>query len=170
MKKNILVAGIGNEYRSDDKAGKIICDLIKDAINGTPLEVLIDFKKLSGEGAELIENWQGYHNVFITDASQSVNEPGRIRRIDTSKTPLEPDFFHYSSHNFSLAEAVELARHINMLPQNLVIYAVEGKNFSSGEDMTFEVEVSCLKAARKILEEISFINSGIRENLKLVIE
>ncbi len=157
MKKNILLTGIGNEFRSDDKAGKFVCDLIQDAINGSPLEKLIEIRKLSGEGAELIESWNGYENVYIVDAAQFVNNPGKLTRINTSEVPLKSDYFHYSSHNFSLAEATELARHIGMLPDNLVVYAIEGKNFSSGTEMTFEVEVSCLKAARMILEEISFL-------------
>ena len=157
MKTKILVIGIGNEYRSDDRAGKFTCDLVEDAIKGSPLEHMIDIRKLSGEGAELMENWKGYQNVYIIDAAQFVSSPGKLTRIDSSETPLRSDYFHYSTHSFSLAEAAELARHIGMLPENLVIYAIEGRNFSSGTDMTYEVEISCIKTARMILEEISLL-------------
>ncbi|MEO8512445.1 MAG: hydrogenase maturation protease [Ignavibacteria bacterium] len=161
MKKNILLIGIGNEFRSDDRAGKFVCELVKDAIKGSPLEHLIEIEKLSGEGAELIESWKDYENVYIADAAQHVSETGKLRRIETSEDSLKPDYFHYSSHSFSLAEAAELSRQMGMLPSNLVIYSIEGGNFGSGTDMSFEVEVSCLKAARMILEEISFLKERV---------
>ncbi|MBI5726208.1 MAG: hypothetical protein HY965_00020, partial [Ignavibacteriales bacterium] len=32
--KKILVAGIGNSFRCDDRAGLLVCDLIEDALKG----------------------------------------------------------------------------------------------------------------------------------------
>lgn len=155
-KKSILVAGIGNSFRCDDRAGLLVSDFISDAINGTPFEALIDVKKLSGEGAELMQEWAGYDCVFIADASRSFGNPGLLTRIDAANTSLKQDYFHYSSHNFSLAEAVELARQLGNLPPKLIVYAIEGKNFSFGVNVTFDVEVSCMDAARKIVNEIVY--------------
>lgn len=155
--KKILVAGIGNSFRCDDRAGLLVCDLIEDALNGSPLNPVIEIKKLSGEGAELIQEWENYKIVFLADASRNFGNPGKITRIDTADTPLQQDYFHYSSHNFSLAEAVELARRINRLPERLIVYAIEGDNFSYGLDLSYEVELACLSTARKILEEIIYI-------------
>jgi len=156
LKKKILIAGIGNSFRSDDKAGLLVCDLVSDALTGTPFNSLLDIKKLSGEGAELIDQWEGYETVYIADASQVSGNPGKVTRIDASTTPLQSDYFHYSSHNFSLAEAVELARHINKLPAKLVVFAVEGVNFGYGVELSFEVQVSCMNIARNILNEIFY--------------
>jgi len=160
-KKSILVAGIGNSFRCDDRAGLLVIDFISDAINYTPFEALIDVKKLSGEGAELIQEWEGYDQVYLVDASQSFGSPGKLTRIDTQTSPLKQDYFHYSSHNFSLAEAVELSRQLGDLPKKLIVYAIEGINFSSGINITYEVEISCMDAARKILDEIIFISEKI---------
>lgn len=160
-KKSILVAGIGNSFRCDDRAGLLVSDFIRDAINYTPFEALIDVKKLSGEGAELIQAWEGYDCVYLVDASQSFGNPGKLTRIDTRKSPLKQDYFHYSSHNFSLAEAVELSRELGNLPHKLIVYAIEGFNFGSGQNVTFEVEISCMDAARKILHEIIYVSEKI---------
>lgn len=154
--KRILVAGIGNSFRSDDRAGLLVCDLINDAIVNTPLNSLLDIKKLSGEGVELMQEWEGYDLIFLADASRSSGSAGRVTRIDSSNTPLQQDYFNYSSHNFSLAEAVELSRQLGTLPKRLIVYAIEGKNFSHGVEITDEVEFSCSNTARKILEEIAF--------------
>ena len=133
-----------------------MCDLINDAIVNTPLNSRIDIKKLSGEGVELMQEWEGYDLIFLADASRSSGSAGRVTRIDSSSTPLQQDYFNYSSHNFSLAEAVELSRQLGTLPKRLIVYAIEGKNFSHGVEITDEVEFSCSNTARKILEEIAF--------------
>jgi len=156
-KKNILVAGIGNSFRCDDRAGLLVVDFIADAIKYTPFDALIELKKLSGEGAELIHEWEGYDSVYLVDASQPFGTPGKLTRIDTRTSQLKQDYFHYSSHNFSLAEAVELSRQLGSLPDKLVVFAIEGINFSTGLNVTFEVEISCMDAARKILDEIIYI-------------
>ena len=157
MKKRILIAGIGNSFRSDDKAGLLVCDLVSDALTGTPFNALIDIKRLSGEGAELMDEWQGYEAVYIADASQIFGNPGKVTRIDASTTPLQQDYFHYSSHNFSLAEAVELARHLDRLPPKLIVFAIEGLNFGFGVELSYEVQVSCMNVARNILNEIFYV-------------
>jgi len=157
LKKKILITGIGNSFRSDDKAGLLVCDLVSDALTGTPFNALIDIKRLSGEGAELMDEWQGYEAVYIADASQIFGNPGKVTRIDASTTPLQQDYFHYSSHNFSLAEAVELARHLDRLPPKLIVFAIEGLNFGFGVELSYEVQVSCMNVARNILNEIFYV-------------
>lgn len=157
MKKKILIAGIGNSFRSDDKAGLLVCDLVSDALTGTPFNALIDIKRLSGEGAELMDEWQGYDAVYIADASQIFGNPGKVTKIDASTTHLQQDYFHYSSHNFSLAESVELARHLDRLPPKLTVFAIEGLNFGFGVELSYEVQVSCMDVARNILNEIFYV-------------
>lgn len=166
MKTKILIAGIGNSFRSDDKAGLLVCDLVSDALTGTPFKALIDIKQLSGEGAELMDEWQGYDAVYVADASQIFGNPGKVTRIDASTTPLQSDYFHYSSHNFSLAEAVELARHLDKLPQKLVVFAIEGQNFGFGVELSYEVQVSCMNVARNILNEIFYMPEKVYDYIK----
>jgi hydrogenase maturation protease len=153
VNKKILIIGIGNDFRCDDRIGLYVCDLIRDAISGNPMVKNVDIAKLSGEGTELMDKWNGYDSVIIADASQHKGNPGKITRLDVSSTGLTPDYFHYSTHSFSLAEAVELSRNLARLPRNLVIYAIEGMNFSTGRDLTMEVELAGLKTARNIIRE-----------------
>ena len=87
-KKRILVAGIGNSFRCDDRAGLLISEFVSDAISCTPFEAVIEVKKLSGEGAELMQEWEGYECVYLADASQAFGNPGKLTRIDAHSTPL----------------------------------------------------------------------------------
>ncbi|MFN4152349.1 MAG: hypothetical protein ACK4IX_15520, partial [Candidatus Sericytochromatia bacterium] len=59
-------------------------------------------------------------------------------------------FFNYSTHAFSLAESIELSRVLGELPDNLIIYGIEGKNFSTGQNVSKEVEKSIYDVVNKI--------------------
>jgi hydrogenase maturation protease len=144
LRKTLLI-GIGNEYRSDDGVGLVVAREIHEK-----LIPLITVKEESGEGAALMEAWQGFQNVFIVDAVSSGAMPGTIFRIDANKETVPAKFFHYSTHAFSVAEAIELARVLNVLPPNLIIYGIEGNNFNAGTTISFPVQ----QAAHKIIEQI----------------
>src|SRR3972149_2149869 len=108
---HVLVIGVGNEYRGDDGLGLFAVRQIK-AKNLSNVTVI----ETSGEGAALIETWRSAGIVIAIDAVQSGAKAGTIHRFDASVEPLPGDFFHYSTHAFSLAEGIELARVLNLLP------------------------------------------------------
>lgn len=142
---NMLVIGVGNEYRGDDGVGILIARRLQAQMPEN-VDVLIQ----SGEGAALMETWKGAENVIIVDAVHSGAPPGTVFRLDAGSQPLPSNFFHYSTHAFSVAEAVELSRALQQLPDNLMVYGIEGKTFDAGAALSPEVEV----AARKVTEQI----------------
>jgi hydrogenase maturation protease len=141
----VLAIGIGNEYRQDDGAGLIVARrLQKQGIDH--LTVI----EQTGEGSTLMEAWKDAERVILVDAVHSGGAPGTIYRLDARAQPIPAKFFHYSTHAFSVAEAIELARALNQLPPHLIIYGIEGKNFSAGEGLSLEVE----RAAREVAESV----------------
>jgi hydrogenase maturation protease len=144
----VLVIGVGNRFRSDDAAGLIVAGSITAK---TPSTVRVI--EQSGEGASLIDSWKGSDSVVIIDATSSGSEPGTIHRFDVSTTPLPTKFFNYSTHAFSVAEAVELSRAMGMLPRKLIVYGIEGKNFSAGTSITPVVLRSIRRVLKMILSE-----------------
>jgi hydrogenase maturation protease len=145
----ILLIGIGNEYRSDDGVGLLV---VRGIRNKPLLDVTI--KEESGEGAALIDAWQGFQNVIIVDAVSSGANPGNIYRIKAEREHMPAKFFHYSTHAFSLAEAVELARVTGRLPVNLLVYGIEGKTFSAGTRISPVVQRAAKKVMEQILEDV----------------
>jgi hydrogenase maturation protease len=75
----------------------------------------------------------------LVDATSSGKPPGHIHCFDARHDPIPSEFFHYSTHAFSLAEAVELARVLDQLPPTLLVFGIEGKSFASGQGLTEEV-------------------------------
>jgi hydrogenase maturation protease len=144
-----LVIGLGNDYRGDDAVGHVVARRLK-AIAGDAVRVLEE----SGEGAALIETWRGADFVILIDAVHCGGTAGTIYRFDAKTEPIPGSFFHYSTHAFSVAEAVELARALNQLPGRLVVYGIEGKTFDAGVGLSPEVEAAADKVLRSVKEEL----------------
>ncbi len=144
-----LIIGLGNEYRSDDAAGLLVARRLQ-AIAGKIVAVL----EQSGEGAALMEAWQDAERVILIDAVRSGATAGTIHRLDAQAQPIPQQFFHYSTHAFSIAEAIELARALNRLPPCLIVYGIEGKTFAAGLTLSTEVASAVEEVTRRILVEL----------------
>jgi hydrogenase maturation protease len=109
----------------------------------------------SGDGTALMQTWRGAQRVFIVDAVSSRSAPGTIRRFDARDETIPTRFFHYSTHAFSLAEGLELARVLGQLPPRLVVYGVEGRDWSPGGELSEPVARAALEVAEAIVEELT---------------
>jgi len=144
-----LVIGIGNEYRGDDAAGRLVARRLKGS-----LPAGAQVRECSGESAALMEAWQGFDRVYLVDAVEFQQAPGAIHRIAAHEREMPRDFFHTSTHAFSLAEAIELARALDQLPPQVFVYGIEGRWFESGQKLTPAVADAIARVADRILEEL----------------
>lgn len=155
-RSRITVLGLGNEFRSDDGAGRVVARRLREAtLPGVAV------REESGEGAALMDAWKEADAVILVDAVQSGAAPGTIHRLDASRVPVPSRFFHYSTHAFSVAEAVELARALNQLPPRLIIYGVEGKDFAAGEKLSPEVAAAVDELLGRVRQEIQSILANL---------
>ncbi len=149
MATQILVIGIGNAYRRDDGAGLVAAQRLKKQSSGS-------FRVLehNGEGADLMDFWEGADAVILLDAVQSGAKPGTLHRWDASLQPLPARMFRGSSHAFSLVEAVEMARALGRLPQHLIVYGIESRNFKAGTGLSSDVEGAVSDLVQRVLQEV----------------
>jgi len=131
----ICIIGVGNEFRSDDGIGIHVARRLRK-LNLSHIEITDNVK----DGIELMELWKNKEYVIVIDAVSTVSEPGMIYRFNASKKPLPARFANRSSHTFSVAEAIELSRKLSQLPSKLIIYGIEGKDFSHGEELSDQVQ------------------------------
>lgn len=152
MGESVTIIGIGNEFRSDDALGlKVVRELrLSDTEN-------ISIVESDGDGAELIEMWEGRHRVIIVDAVSSGQKPGMLFRFDASSRSLPRTFSNTSSHLFGLAAAVELARELARLPSVLIIHGIEAATFDHGTDLSVPVADSLPKLVHAIRREIHLL-------------
>lgn len=154
MTERILIIGIGNAYRCDDGAGLAAADeLIRLGLSGA--EVI----QACGDGTSLIDAWVGRKHVVLIDATSSGAAPGMIHRIETTTQSLPANFSHHSTHSVSLAEAVELARVLNRLPERLTVLGIEGEDFRSGNTLSPAVRSAVNEVVRLICEELACTNT-----------
>lgn len=145
-----LIIGIGNEYRSDDAAGLLVARRLLQQTRDN-----VTLIEHSGEGAALMETWRSADAVILIDAVNSGAEAGTIHRLEAHAQPIPLRFFRYSTHAFSVAEAIELARALGELPRRLIVYGIEGKNFKAGEGLSGEVEIAVGDAVERVIRELA---------------
>jgi len=131
----MLVVGIGNPERGDDAVGLIAARRLREA-SLPGVEVI----ELSGVGVDLLEAWSGHLEVIIIDAVRSGAKVGTIHTFEAHLWPIPAEFFRSSTHTFCLAEAVELARALKLLPERLIVYGIEGERFEMGTRLSPSVE------------------------------
>jgi len=134
---SLLFLGVGNLYRADDGIGPLLAQRL--AGDKSLLKKKVDITPHSGEGASLMHIWEGADKVVIVDAMKSGGKVGELHRFDAIKQTLNHDVFRYSSHLFGLAEATEMARALGKLPKAMVIFGIEGVEFTFGAAMSPEV-------------------------------
>ena len=144
-----IFIGVGNPFRGDDGAGRAVVRRLHGEI---PPDVKV--MEETGDGAELLEAWKGVDCVILVDAVLSGAPPGTIHRLDARIEKLPGWFSHSSTHLFGIGEAIELARIMEELPAKLIVYGIEGLDFSPGTELSPEVAEVVPAAANLILQEI----------------
>lgn len=142
-----LVIGIGHPFRGDDAIGPRLAEALAGKVAA---EVIAHH----GEGADLMDRWQGFDRVILVDAMVSGAPPGTIREWDAVAATLPASLFPKGSHLFGLVEAVEMARLLGRLPQGMTVIGVEGKVFGMGEAMSPQVEHCLSELFERILSSL----------------
>ena len=94
---DILVIGIGNTFRRDDGAGVEVIRRLEQC--DTPG---VQINEQSGEGAALMSAWEDFSSVILVDAVSSGSPPGTIHLLKPMEKEIPSEFFHYSTHAFSV--------------------------------------------------------------------
>ena len=155
MAAPIVLIGVGNEYRSDDGVGLVaLRELSKKEFPKTRC------LESNGDGAALLEAWTDASTVILIDAVSSKAAPGMIYRFDALASPIPVTFSSQSTHAFGVAEAIELARTLHQLPLRLIVYAIEGKDFTAGLGLSPEVELAMHEVVERVAHEVSDLHGA----------
>jgi hydrogenase maturation protease len=124
------IIGYGNPDRGDDAAGIVAAERLR----------ALGFQTVicTGDALELVESWRGADDVILIDAVVTGAAPGTLHEFDDQQS-LPAGSSPASTHGLGLAEAVELARNLCLLPARFCVYGIEGKCFDSGTEISPEV-------------------------------
>ena len=161
----VLVAAVGNPDRGDDGVGPFVAQKLSNSLPaGAKLVVR------SGDIMSLIEDWAGIDAAILVDAAAPKGAPGRVHRIDLAEEKLPPELSFSSSHAFGIAEAIELARVLDLAPKRIIVYAIEGICFDAGAPFTPPVLRAAEEVADCIAGEVRYIlgtASGARDGIRV---
>jgi hydrogenase maturation protease len=127
-----LIIGVGNEYRGDDGVGPAVAHALDNGTLPAEVEVIVQ----SGEATALMTAWADATDVILIDAVAAQDSPGKIYRIEAHAKPIPEHFLSCSTHDFGVAAAIELARAVGQLPPRVIVYGVEGEDFSMGAQLS----------------------------------
>jgi hydrogenase maturation protease len=153
-----VIIGVGNPYRHDDGVGHAVARRLRDELGDAAV-----VREESGEGAALLEAWHGADAVYLLDAVSTGADAGTMVRCDAVSQPIPAVFFRHSSHAFSVAEAIELARALGQLPPRLIVYGVEGADFTAGVGLSSAVERAVEPVVCAVLDELGLVPSAARK-------
>lgn len=141
------IIGVGNPMRGDDGvAAAVVKRLQAENIPAMAFDV---------DGTELMDMWAGETQVIMVDAAVSGAAAGTVHRFEAHEEELPQNFFRHSTHQFGVAEAVEMARVLGRLPENVIIYGVEGADFALGAGLSRDVERAVDEVVLRIKSDIA---------------
>lgn len=150
MYSQVLIIGIGNEYRNDDGIGLLIAKEIKE--RQIPFVIV---KENYGDFTEMIELWRNFKNVILIDAVSSGAKPGTLYEFDLKEArQLFDERLNRFVHGFSFNKAIKLAEILNALPEKLMVFGVEGENFNYGQNISFNIKKSQSELVDRIVNLI----------------
>lgn len=127
----ICVIGVGNAWRGDDAVGLLAARRLRDQLDSS-----IEVMEAEGDGLALLDLMEGANHVLLIDAVKGGGRPGTCVRLDVSTEcrwgPVVPS----STHAMGIAESIELARALDRLPKQVVVYGVEIESVESGAPLS----------------------------------
>ena len=146
MEDRWLIIGIGSKYRCDDGVGPaVVAQLQRENVSA-------DLVLATGEGSELLRLWRDCRRVILVDAVQAAGNPGQLYRLDGRSDSIRSRFFNYSTHAFSLAEALALGKVLGQLPELVLVFGIEGRRFDFGETLSPEIEAAVDRVVTEICQ------------------
>lgn len=142
-----LILGIGNALRGDDGLGPHVA--LRLAAQG------LNARVHPGDGTGILDAMAETGHLILIDATHSGASPGTRTTLDAAAAPIPADFFHYSTHRFGVAEAVETARALALLPARVTLHGIEGADFSAGDKLSAPAAEAAEALISDLLEELA---------------
>ncbi|MGP8072512.1 MAG: hydrogenase maturation protease [Thermoplasmata archaeon] len=155
MTDRTLVIGVGNRHRRDDAVG-----LEAAARLGPRLGERARVVPFEGESTGLLELWKGVPLVVLVDAVPAQGQPGRIHRVEGRLAERLRGPTTSSTHGLSVGEVWQLGASLDQLPERLVVFAVEGEDFSPGVGLSPAVARSVDPVTDAVLHEVDAASTG----------
>ncbi|WP_018637918.1 hydrogenase maturation protease [Parafrankia elaeagni] len=151
----LKVIGVGNPYRGDDAAGVLVVRRLAAGRCPPGTEII----EHTGEPAGLLAAWAHADVVWLIDAAVFDAPPGTVHHAVITASHgspaeiLPPGLRGTSTHALGVADAVELAGVLGLLPPLLVIYAIRAADLTTGAVPSPPVDVAISRVTSLVESE-----------------
>jgi hydrogenase maturation protease len=152
-----LVIGVGNRHRHDDAVGLDAVERLRPRL--PPGVRVVAFE---GESTGLLDLWEGAGLVVLVDATAPTGRPGTVHRFEGDLAPFFAAPPPTSTHGLSVGEAWRLGGLLGRRPARLVVFGVEGAEFSPGIGLSAAVAASVDPVVEAVVREVG-TGGGVRE-------
>ena len=156
MTGEVVVIGVGNEFRGDDGAGPEVVTRLRARLPGGVRLVLSD-----GEPTAMLEAWTGASLAIVVDAVAG-RPPGTLRRLvfgQDAGAGGGSEAGVASSHGLGLETAFGLAAALGRLPGVLIVHCVLGADFSQRRGLSEPVAAAIGSLADAIVADVNAARS-----------
>lgn len=120
----IRIIGIGSPFGDDQIGWRVVEAIAKSALMNLLPADKVSMYTLDRPGISLIQYMQSAELIILIDAMRSKQcIPGTVKCLDVSH--LANVIETLSCHGFGVADALQLAKELNLLPPKLLIYGIE---------------------------------------------
>ena len=120
----IRVIGVGCEARGDDAVGLLVARLLRPYAHAD-----VEVCESAGDAGGLLDRLEGAERVVLVDAARGDRPAGTVERLPAG---IAPRSTATSTHGLGLAEALDLAGPLGLLPPLVQVYVVYGRRFEPG--------------------------------------
>lgn len=148
-----VVVGLGNDWRGDDVAGLAVARALRGHLPAGVTAI-----EHQGEPLGLLEAWERVEAAIVVDAAASGAPAGTVHRLHPLHPLHEPTcgwLRASSTHALGLLDVIELGRALERLPDHLIVYGIEGRDFAIGSGMTPEVARAVCRLTARLRDELS---------------
>jgi hydrogenase maturation protease len=150
LPQDVLVLGVGNPLMGDDGVGIRAIELLADC----DLPENIRIEEIGTPGWALGAWFENQSSVILIDAVQMGLEPGSWKKLDLRETKLLAQEPAFSLHQPDLANGLELAQELRLLPANLVLYGMEPADLIPGNPLSPLIEKNMPEFVNTIAKDI----------------
>jgi hydrogenase maturation protease len=145
-----VVIAVGNELRGDDGAGIEVAARLEGRLPRG-----VELVRTRGDATELLDLWKGRTLAVVVDAVSQGGDPGDVLAFDVLGEGLRVASSSASTHDFGLAQGLELGELMDSLPATLRFVGIVGARFGIGAPMGLEVRNALDAAAQRVLDAVA---------------
>jgi len=147
MERKKLIAGVGNILLGDEGVGvHAVRELTAQGLPGG-----VDAIDAGTALGDLLGEFSRYGTLILVDAVRGGGKPGDLYRFEIrSRGDLAGVAVPLSLHEFGVAEALDQARALSLLPPRVVLFGMEPGSLAPG----MELSAPCARALPELVRRI----------------